>query len=497
MSKSLVALDTDRIKRYIFRTSSLKEIRGASAILDKLNRETTPEVIGGECIYANGGSGLFIVDSARANERIGAAELLYRTTTHSATITGASVELPQNRENVQDELALLRHRLRAQKNCSKRPMVSVTHSLFRYCSVCGTQYSETEAGTDSLCRSCLVKRQEDARIKNDIVRWIGGAEPDPNVLWGRLIRDLTSLNYPFAGYNRPEDFNELGNVSSPSGYMGLIYADGDSMGREIERITTIDELRRFSEAVDTSVYDAVAETVAIYLRPTSSATLPFDILLLGGDDLVMVAAADRAIEAAMHIVERFGQLTKERWGKPLTLSASVTLSHVNYPIGSLIHLAETGLKFAKREATKRRLEGQAMDSGLINFLVVSSSNHLDFGRYYRDVLCFDDGPETLRRTCRPYAVSDMRRLLNDIRNARNIPRGKLEQLRSAVFKSRRQGNLDAMMAVLRLRNEEQRKALLSLGGGSPIEQVYLPWIRENNHWVTRVLDVVELLDFIH
>jgi hypothetical protein len=54
-----------------------------------------------------------------------------------------------------------------------------------------------------------------------------------------------------------------------------------------------------------------------------------------------------------------------------------------------------------------------------------------------------------------------------------------------------------MMAVLRLRNNQQREALLSLGGDSPTEQVYLPWIREHNRWVTRVLDVVELLDFIH
>ncbi|MBU6349706.1 MAG: hypothetical protein KGS73_06105 [Chloroflexi bacterium] len=497
MPKALVALDTDRIKRYIFRSSSLKEIRGASAILDKLNRQLMPELMGGEVVYANGGSGLFVVDSTIANERIEAVQHLYQTTTHGATITGAMVDIPQNREDVQVELMLLRHRLRLHKSFFRDPVISVTHPLFRYCSACGVGYGETETGTDSLCRSCLGKRQEDAYIKKDIARWIGEEDSDPSVLWGRLIRDLTALNYPFAKCNRPEDFNELGNVSSPSGYMGLIYADGNGMGNEIERITKIDEFRRFSEAVDTSIYDAVAETIATYLCPNGSTTLPFDILLLGGDDLVMVTAADQAIKAAMHIVERFGQLTAERLGRPLTLSASVTLSHVNYPIGPLIHLADTGLKFAKREASRRRLGSQAVDSGLINFLVVSSSNHLDFGQYYKEVLQSDDGLETLVRTCRPYTVSGMRRLLNDIDAIRSLPRGKLEQLRSAVFKSRRQGNLDAMMAVLRLRNNQQREALLSLGGDSPTEQVYLPWIREHNRWVTRVLDVVELLDFIH
>jgi hypothetical protein len=497
MPRTLIALDTDKIKQYVFRTSALKEIRGASAILDRLNRQMMPEIAGGEQVYANGGSGLFVVDSADSVERIEAVQHLYQTKTHSATITGASVDIPDDGEDIQAELALLRHRLRFQKDANHHPLAPITHPLFRFCSVCGVEYSETETDDDSLCRSCEVKRREDTRIKGEIAKWIGGKEPDPSALWGRLIRDLTALGYPLTNRSRPEDFNELGSVSKPSGYMGLIYADGDGMGSEIERISSIDELRRFSRAVDRSVYDAVAETIAAYLQPGNGSTLPFDILLLGGDDLVMVTAADCAIEAATHIVERFTQLTSERWGRPLTLSASVTISHVNYPIGSLIHLAESGLKFAKREAARQRLQGKVIDGGLVNFLVVSSSNHLDFGQYYKESLRFEDRNETLVRTCRPYTVQDMRQLLEHIRGLSNVPRGKLEQLRSAVFKSRRQGNLDAMVAVLRLRNDKQRKLLLHLSGNSLTEQMHLPWMSQDNQWVTRVLDVVELLDFVH
>lgn len=497
MTKTLVAFDTDKIKQYVFSTSSLKEIRGASAILDRLNRHDMPLIVGGNKIYANGGSGLFLVESDTASSVISAVERMYRTMTHGATITGAVIEIPADTGNLQSELALLRHRLRANKAHKSVSTMPVTHPFFRFCSVCGLQYAETEASGDSLCRSCQNKRSEDSRVKREIEEWTHGAEPDSSRLWGRLVKDLETHGYPITGHSRPEDFNDLGNVSSPSGYMGLIYADGDSMGSEIERITNIDDLRRFSEAVDKSVYDAVAETIATHLQPRHGSTLPFDILLLGGDDLVMVTAADCAIEAATHIVERFTQLTSARWGRPLTLSASVTISHVNYPIGSLIHLAESGLKFAKSEAARQHLQGKVIDAGLVNFLVVSSSNHLDFSQYYKDSLRFEDRNETLVRTCRPYTVQDMRQLLKHIRNARNIPRGKLEQLRAAVFKSRRQGNLDAMMTVLRLRNKEQREQLLSLGGNSLAEQMHLPWVYDGNQWVTRVLDVVELLDFVH
>ena len=38
MELSLIAFDTDHIKRYVFATEKLKEIRGASSLLDYLNR---------------------------------------------------------------------------------------------------------------------------------------------------------------------------------------------------------------------------------------------------------------------------------------------------------------------------------------------------------------------------------------------------------------------------------------------------------------------------
>jgi len=45
MRRSLVSYDTYRIKEYVFATGDLKEIRGASGILDELNRKETERVI--------------------------------------------------------------------------------------------------------------------------------------------------------------------------------------------------------------------------------------------------------------------------------------------------------------------------------------------------------------------------------------------------------------------------------------------------------------------
>ncbi len=504
MSKSLIALDTDQIKGYVFATSKLKEIRGASALLDYLNREEMPRLVGvppSDQIYANGGGGLFLVDSDKAEDTISRVEYSYREATHTASITGISVDLPTDYGNdVEAQLELARYRLRVAKDSRNAPTLPVTHPLMHFCDSCGTGYVTTLMQSEQLCPGCSLKRQQDEQVKANIRRWADVPERldvDSSHLWERLIANLKQQDYPVTGYGRPEDFEELGQQSVPKGYLGLIYADGDGMGRQIGQIKSLAEMRSFAQAVDGSIYQATVEAIGTHLSPSDKNTWPFDILLLGGDDLVMVTRAQSAVEVALYIVERFPELTRELWGQSLNLSASVVLAHVNYPIGSLLHLAESGLKFAKKTAAQRKMDGKILPGGLLNFLVVSSANHLDFGEYYHQVLLQEekkDGPVQYR-TQRPYTTPEMRALLEQIQNVRNVPHAKLEQLRAAVFESRQQGGIDTMMAVLRSR-KEPREALLSLFGETPQQQLSMPWLQKGDDWITPVLDIVELLDFV-
>lgn len=130
MGRSLVALDTNHIKGYVFATDTLKEIRGASSLLDRLNRTVMQELAesepyNGKMIYANGGSGLFLIDSDEATSFGTQIQQEYRKT----TAKGASMtfvvqplppEAPDDLEAIMDfpmpnTLALLRHRLREKK----------------------------------------------------------------------------------------------------------------------------------------------------------------------------------------------------------------------------------------------------------------------------------------------------------------------------------------------------------------------------------------------
>ena len=70
----ILVLDVPGIKEYVFRTERLVEIRGASALLDYLNREETKLFLekklgekNVDCIFAGGGTAQFII-RASANE---------------------------------------------------------------------------------------------------------------------------------------------------------------------------------------------------------------------------------------------------------------------------------------------------------------------------------------------------------------------------------------------------------------------------------------------
>ena len=88
--QSLVSLDTDKIHGYVFDTNRLQEIRGASSILDTLNRRTMSEIAkkgyGGQKVFANGGAGLFLIegDEARAEEYGQRIQREYRENTNGA-----------------------------------------------------------------------------------------------------------------------------------------------------------------------------------------------------------------------------------------------------------------------------------------------------------------------------------------------------------------------------------------------------------------------------
>jgi hypothetical protein len=165
MERSLVAFDTDQIKQYVFATARLKEIRGASALLDSLNRQDMVEQAGGEPIFAHGGGGLFVVEKARTADVVDQVGRVYRQKTAIASVTGVAADLPADyQSNIKPALDLLRYRLRRAKDGRHNPQTLVSHPLLHFCDSCGVQPAVGYFEDDLLCHSCQLKREMNQAI---------------------------------------------------------------------------------------------------------------------------------------------------------------------------------------------------------------------------------------------------------------------------------------------------------------------------------------------
>ncbi|NJN68124.1 MAG: hypothetical protein HC884_16135 [Chloroflexaceae bacterium] len=509
MSQSLLSFDTDRIKSYVFASDLLREIRGASNLLDELNREKLPQLVlgdragePGKTWYSAGGSGLFVVETAEVEEMIHRVQQAYAEQTGgAATITGVAVELPPVFQVQTDDIRpfwkLLGYRLKAAKTRNRDYQASVSHPLFRPGETDGSCYATDEDDEGQpISRASLLKSNRNRRLRDDREK---------------------------RGKPLPEDFAEIARASIPQNYFALMVADGDSLGQTLEQCETLPEIVAFSRCMHqtlTEVVKQAAQNLAIQSRH-------HDVLLQAGDDLVVALPAHQALAFAKQVAEQFTAQMQQAARQddtlprfladcPPTLSTAVVWSHVKFPFGAWRSIAESALAFTKQQRAARLQANPRATEPLINFLVVSSANHLEFKDYYNSVLVWKHETcyEQIVRTMRPYTVSGLQRLVAcRQKTLRNIPRSKLEALRQAVFQpTYQQAMLDALRVLVHWRSETGKQAVQNLVSSSMEEMgasgnMLFPFIKTEapdefdedemmQTYRTPLADLAELWDFL-
>ncbi len=544
VSQSLIAFDTDHIKGYVFGTNKLKEIRGASSILDSLNRALTTQEASkrnATKIFANGGSALFIVDSVEAEALGKEVQKQYRKQTgDGASITYAVQPLPaydSEKENImtimkfddgvtmQDVLKLLRMRLRLAKDSPHYVDVSVaqpSHALLCTCVSCGVNYvqdvwkdpydAEEEAGL--YCRICIAKHAEDKEVKEKLpglIRAIQNHSIEANTLWARILRSLRKYDYDLTSIpDRPKDFNVFRSFTHGKEYLGLIYADANSMGRALEKLPTLQKVEEFADMVDGAVFDAMAIAIKTYL-PVQKGLFPFDILMVGGDDIAMVVPADKAMQVAHTLAEKFHELTKE-----YTLSVGVVLAPVTYPFSLQRELVEATLKAAKKSGVQQQggSSDEKLEESRVNFVVVTGNTSLGYQKEYDEMHRKADGStREFYATMRPYTLSQMEWLLDRLRvgNSKRLGRTKLHQLRQAILKRNHTTSIVESLALFRNWKPDERDFMKKMAEKfdtrSPAQQrdmgILFPWSLDGKGssesltvYRTPLLDFIDLYDFV-
>lgn len=555
--RSLVAFDTNHIKGYVFKTSRLKEIRGASSRLDHLNRIETVEIAqrtapGAEKIYANGGSALFLVDTEKAELFGRTVQQRYRERTgNGASITYAVQPLPDIYDTydipkimdaeIPEVLELLNRRLQVAGASNADPIALPSHPFLTPCSSCGVVYAEEaqpdpddpENPDNRYCRVCVRKRREDHTIKDNISEiiqkiskgWSIPKEQLPNaVLWERILMVLKGHEYTLtANTERPKDFNIFADLIEGKKYLALIYADANGMGTAREKQQSLNELHDFAKEVDNAVFAAMGKAIATHL-PVQNDLFPFDILLIGGDDIVMVVPADKAFQVAHTLADEFHKQTHEKY----TLSVGVVLAPVKYPFNLQRTLAEEVLKAAKQAGSSNsksqveqansdsqqalNSENNAKDPAYINFMVITGSTTLAYSKIYqtlhRKKLPHSSNSYEFYATMRPYRLDNLAKLLEYLRKGHKerLGRTKLHQLREAILKLNRTTTILEALATLRNWRPDERAfieqfidAYDTREQSQKHAETLFPWVHKPGKeasYETPLLDFIELYDFV-
>lgn len=519
----LVGLDTDQVKSYVFATARLKEIRGASSILDELNEIEIPKVvteIAGDhrVVYAGGGSALAEVENGdEARRLIQEVERLYRSRTKSAEITGDWIEMTDLNTSFGKYARRLNFSLRRRKGEKVRQRTWLASPVLKACQSCG-QYPASRHVTQPqeafICASCDIKRSRSEQIRNSSF----GSRLQQLLEHARdrgQWQGLTVLN------NAPDDFEEIGKSASPEGYIGFIYCDGNRMGELFSELDR-DPYRKLSEGLRKTLREATFDALCQHFQELEpKQKFPFEIIFIGGDDLVLVVAADKALEIALYLCREFEERTKpvlELAGlanqrRRLSLSAAVVLSHASLPIYHLQTIADDLLKSAKRRSQSIRESHE--ETGCIDFhLVTASASELPSLMRRADWVHHETG-KTLSLTERPYTAEEMAVLISHIRalQATNFPTSKLQMLYESVVersmtqsiftwafvagrakrsKEPSQNQFTKLMAFFDLKRADWKWPWRE----SELGRFSIPLADKAELYATPVIDVAELYEFV-
>lgn len=373
-------------------------------------------------------------------------------------------------------------------------------------------------------------------------------EPAPTSWEERYLSRVADSEYAQQARRRSvtsaQDVGEIAQASQSGRYIGLIYADGNNVARFMSQTTTPAQFAERANNLTREAEHAVFTALARHLTPTRITNEqgerewvhPFEILTIGGDDMLIVVPGDKALPIALEI----GVLFERQMGSPelrqvhdryagatmhdhasftpsVGLSAGVVIAQENTPFFFLRSLVEQLLKSAKKRA---RNHADAGLGGAIDFMVLKSVTMvIDRIDTFRQQALGDSdsargqsaaGEKVFRRTARPYSWHELDGLLvtaQELQRQR-FPRSQLYRLRGALESAATSGVLMSSLEYLATRSrfasapfahalqQNVEGAWRSLGDARGAPAGAPPWLRlPAGGWETIWPDLAEIYDF--
>ena len=273
----------------------------------------------------------------------------------------------------------------------------------------------------------------------------------------------------------------------------MVYADANQAGAALEGLSTPAEYRAFSQtlnsAINESVYSSLAE---LFGEPES--IFPFEILVAGGDDALLILPAQKAFPFAIKLARHF----EERLNQKLTISIGIAIAHHTHPMHFFRELAEELLKSAKRKAREIK-KAKEREESTIDFAILARGDLpvLDL-KGMREILYQVNDKMAL--TYRPYIIEEFEELMGIARRLKveRFPKSQLHSLTSALVKGFTPGHLFYLYQESRgaLRKNERLDLTSLLRERGFLTFDFRPWLKREEKYTTVLVDILEILDFV-
>ncbi|MEH2051801.1 MAG: type III-B CRISPR-associated protein Cas10/Cmr2 [Nostoc sp.] len=340
--------------------------------------------------------------------------------------------------------------------------------------------------------------------EKSIESWVQKFEDFLDTTLHRYYDKIRSENLHRSRVKEAISIREIGDASITSGFVAYIYADGNNMGGYIQKeIANPEDYKNFSrdifDATEKSVYLALTRHLQphklnVNLQAERKSTRevwvhPFEILTIGGDDVMLIVPADKALAIAKTIGEEFEKILLQKRSEyklnetynplvvhryqgekqvisdnqcKLSMSTGVLITADNTPIYYAEKLTNQLLKSAKKGA--KELKKYGYYGGTVDFLVMKSvtmisSNISEFRS--NGLTKYGSKQQKLKLYAAPYTLHELGGLLETAKALKDaeFPRSQLYQIRSLLEQGKQTAILNYRYFRVRLSDKKAQDLL--------------------------------------
>lgn len=466
----IISYDVDSIKSYIFAPDEFQKIIGGSVLIRQFDEEIAENLKDlAVRIFSGGGSGMFLVSKQNCERTKETIVETFKNKVPGASITVVSEELSKIKEffgcSSQNRTALvsdfkipteptfygvfsyMASKMGREKRNKVRTSEVLVNANQEPCEICGVGKPEN----GRVCRACIEKGNAVENLK------FGSGKGLFESLWKTM-----SLN-----------LNEIATKSSEGqrGWLGVIYGDGNNLGKIYKQINIASEYAKFSENLEKAILKAV-ENVAKQWHLYKKFAAP----ILGGDDLMLLVPADRVFNVLESLIS---ELSTDEFlkSKDITFSFGVAVVPSTLPVRFIFELAQKLLKSAKESSYANQRKGFHVAYRFLEMGVFKPKTLFKVGeRIYSNLGC-------------GMKYDEFKKLLNEVVSLKNArKRNLLYKLLSVLETEPAEAIINAYYFCAR---DDYFK-------GRKIREFVDEWVlsKKNGKFLTRIPEMLEMWDFV-